>query len=217
MAAALAVMAGGWYFALAQVGPDAALVLGLLYGVFLFPHFIQPRRQPFAMWIRISVVACATALLLGWMIFPLLPRKPISEVRFDLVRVTTGEKSVVAPSLEGAGVSGELAALNIRGETHGGVEQTGGAPQNAPQIDVQLIALGPITKEAKLAIPKMGFVVYVLKGGVWTAHPSILAKDKRTLTIEPGTDPQYDGGRVKLGKEAKFSEFTWYPAIRKGQ
>ena len=217
LAAGLAVMAGGWYFALAEIGPDAALVLGLLYGVFLFPYFIQPRRQPLAMWIRIPAAACAMALFLYWIISPFLPQKPVPEVRFDLVRVTAGDKAIVAWPFEGAGVSTELAALNIRGETHGGIEQAGGAGQNAPQIDLELIALEPITKEAKLAIPKTGYVVYVLKDGVWMAHPSIVEKDKRALIIEPGVDPEYDGGRVKLGKEGKFSAFTWYPGIRKVQ
>ncbi len=217
LASGLAVMAGGWYFALAEIGPDAALVLGLLYGVFLFPYFIQPRQQPFALWIRISVVACATALFLGWIIFPFLPRKPVPEVRFDLVRVTAGDKPVVAASYEGTGISSQLAALSLRGETHGGMGGLLSSGQNAPGIDVELIALDPIMKEAKLAIPKNGYIVYVLKDGVWTAHPSIVEKDKRTLIIEPGTDARYDGGRVKLGKEGKFSAFTWYPTIPTGR
>gem|GEM_PF-6205860 len=86
-----------------------------------------------------------------------------------------------------------------------------------PQIDVEIIALEPITKEAKLAIPQSGSVVYVLKDGVWTAHPSFSKRDGRTLTIEPGTDARFDGGRLKSGGETDFEAFTWYPVIPKGQ
>ena len=74
----------------------------------------------------------------------------------------------------------------------------------------------PITNEAQLAIPETDYALYVLRNGVWTAHPSILKKDRRTLTIEPGTDPHYDGGRLTLGKETDFHSFTWYPVIPKG-
>ena len=42
-AAGLAVASAGWYMALAAIGPDAAIVFGLLYGVFLFPCFIESR------------------------------------------------------------------------------------------------------------------------------------------------------------------------------
>lgn len=216
LAAGLAVLAGGWYFALAEIGPDAALILGLLYGVFLFPHFIQPRRKPFSMWIRVPVVTCAAAVFLYWIVSPLLPRRPIPNVRYELMRVTAGDDAVVAASDEGMGISNELAALKLHGQTHGGIRGLGGSSEGSA-IDVELIALEPISKVAKLAIPKAGYVVYVLRDGVWTAHPSIIEKDKRILTIEPGIDARYDGGRVKLGKEAKFNAFTWYPTIPRGR
>jgi hypothetical protein len=107
--------------------------------------------------------------------------------------------------------------LNLRGETHGGIGSVGSSGQDAPHIDMELIALEPITKKAQLAIPKTGYVVYVLKDGTWTAYPSIQKKDKRTITVEPGTDMKYDGGRLKLGKEPDFHTFTWYPVISAGQ
>ncbi len=101
---------------------------------------------------------------------------------------------------------------------HGGIGGSfSSSGQGVPHIDVELIALEPITKEAHLAIPETGYALYVLRNGVWTAHPSILKKDRRTLTIEPGIDPHYDGGRLKLGKDRNFYSFTWYPVIPKGQ
>ena len=216
-AAGLAVMSAGWYLALAEIGPDAAIIIGLLYGVFLFPRFIQPRPQPIAMWIRIGAVSCTVALFLYWVVMPFLPTKPVPEISYNLVRVTAGERVVVAASHQGPGISNELAALNLRGETHGGIGGSVSSGQDVPHIDVELIALEPITKEVQLAVPETGYVLYVLKNGTWTAHPMVLKKDKRTLTVEPGTDLYYDGGRVKLGKEANVHAFTWYPVIPKGQ
>ena len=35
--------------------------------------------------------------------------------------------------------------------------------------------------------------------------------------IEPGNDPHYEGGRLRLGKEPDFQSFTWYPVIPKVQ
>jgi hypothetical protein len=217
-AAGLAVMGAGWYLALAAIGPDAAVVLGLLYGVFLFPRFIEPRHQPIAQWIRISIVSCATALFLYWIASPFLPHEPLAPINYDLVRITPGEKAVTATSFLGSDIAAELAALHLQGNAHGGIgDGGGGSGQNAPPIDMELIALEPITKEAKLAIPKTGHVIYILKNGVWTAHPSIVQKDKRTLTLEPGSDPRCDGGRVKLSEQEHFRAFTWYPTIPKGQ
>lgn len=216
-AAGIAVAGAGWYLALAAIGPDAALALGLIYGIFLFPRFIELRSPPIALWARICAASCATALFIFWIISPFLPRQPLANINYDLVRVTQGEKAVTSTSFLGTEVQADLAAMNLHGDTHGGIGGGGGgSDQSAPSINVELVALEPIAKEATLAIPKQGHVIYVLKGGVWTAHPSITQKDKRTLTLEPGKDPQFDGGRVKLGN-GDFQAFTWYPGIPRGQ
>jgi hypothetical protein len=197
VAAGLAVLGAGWIFALAAIGADSALILGLLYGVFLFPRFVQPRARPLPTWIRFSSVTFATLLFLYWLIFPLLPKTPIPNINYDLVRVTSGDKVVVATEYLGKDISNGMAALNLRGQTHGGI---GGAAANSgkdtPEIDVELIALEPITQKAQLAIPKTGYVIYVLKDGTWKAYPSLSGRDTRVLTIEPGTDSRYDGGRI---------------------
>jgi hypothetical protein len=57
MAGGLAVLGAGWYLALAEIGPDAAIALGLAYGVFLYPHFVQPRSEPLPIGLRIGAVA----------------------------------------------------------------------------------------------------------------------------------------------------------------
>jgi len=215
--AGLAVMGAGWYFALAAIGPDAAVILGLLYGVFLFPLFIEPSPRPLATWARISAVLCTTVLFAYWIISPFLPHRPVAEINYDLMRVTQGAEVVTSTPFLGSEVSKELAALNMRGNAHGGIGGSVGSGQSAEVIDLQLIAFEPIAKEARLAIPKTGHVVYVLHNGVWTAHPAIAERDKRTLTVEPGLDPRFDGGRVKLGKDGAFQAFTWYPVIPKGQ
>ncbi len=217
-AAGIAVAAAGWYMALAAIGPDAAMVLGLIYGVFLFPRFIESRPKLMPAWARITAVCFATALFAYWIISPWLPHEPLPPINYDLVRVTPGEKVVTSTSFLGSEIASELAVMNLRGNVHGGIGGGGGGSgQNAPPIDIELIALEPITKEAKIVIPKTGHVIYVLKNGRWTAHPSIVQKDKRTLTLEPGTDSRFDGGRVKLSEEEHFQAFTWYPVIPKGQ
>jgi hypothetical protein len=217
-AAGLAIMGAGWYLALAAIGPDAAIVLGLLYGVCLFPLFIESRLRPMPAWTRITVVCCVTALFSYWLVSPFLPHEPLPPVNYDLVRVTPGEKVVTSPSSVGLDIATDLAVMNLRGNVHGGIGGGGGgSSQNAPPIDMELIALEPITKEAKLVIPKTGHVIYVLKDGVWTAHPSIVHKDKRTLTLEPGTDSRFDGGRAKLSEQGNPQPFTWYPVIPNGQ
>ena len=216
-AAGLAVMGAGWILALAAIGPDAAVVLGLLYGVFLFPRFIEPRSRQFAAWVRITTVFCVTALFAYWIAYPFLPHQPLPDINYDIMRVTPGEKTVTPTSFLGSDMAADLLALSLRGDTHGGIGGAGGgSDQNAPAIRMELVALEPITKRATIAIPKAGHVIYVLKNGTWTAHPAIAQKDKRSLTLEPGTDPRFDGGRVKLG-EGVFHAFTWYPVISKAQ
>lgn len=153
-------------------------------------------------------------LVLDCFTFP--AKKPVPDVSYDLMRVTAGEKPIVASADERRGISDEIATLKLRGDAHGGIGGSSGSGQGVPHIDVELIAFEPITKEAQLAIPEAGYALYVLRNGVWTAHPSILKKDRRMLTIEPGTDPHYDGGRLRLGKETNFHSFTWYPVIPKG-
>ena len=147
-AAGLAVVGAGWYFALAEIGPDAAIILGLLYGVFLFPRFIQPRPQPLAMWIRMGTVFCTASLFLFWIVSAIPAAEASSRVLATISkRVTPGQDVVVAP-YHGAGISNELAALALRGQTHGGIG-TGG--RYAPHVDLELLA-EPITKERETAI-----------------------------------------------------------------
>ncbi len=153
--AGLGVLGAGWILALAEIGPDSALILGLLYGVFLFPRFIEPRPRPLPTWIRFSSVTFATLLFLYWLLFPLLPKTPAPSINYDLVRITSGDKAVVANEFLGKDISIGMAALNLRGQTHGGI---GGLAANsgkdAPTIDVELIALEAITKEARLQFPR---------------------------------------------------------------
>ncbi|MFY9748682.1 MAG: hypothetical protein WBD98_08435 [Acidobacteriaceae bacterium] len=217
IAAMLAVAAAGWYLALAAIGPYSAAGLGLLYGSLIFPRFVRPKAPPAPMWIRIGTAACASVLFLGWIFSPLLPKKPVPEVRFNLIRVTPGESPVKEPWFESKDVAAEVSALHIAGKTHGGIGGGASSGQGGPEIDVDLIALEPIGTISKLDIPKSGYVVYVLQGGKWTANPSFSKKDGRQFTIGPGNDLRFDGGKVKFGNDKEFKSFTWYPTIPKGQ
>jgi hypothetical protein len=218
IAAMFAVAAAGWYLALAAVGPYSALALGLLYGIFIFPRFVRPRTPPTATWIRIGTVACASVLFLGWIFAPLLPQKSVPGVRFDLIRVTPGETPVKQQWFESKDVAAQVAVLHITGEPHGGIGGGGASSgEGVPEIDVDLIALEAISSTSKLDIPKSGYVVYVLKGGKWTANPSFSKKDGRKFTVAPGNDPRFDGGQIKFSNDKEFKSFTWYPTIPKGQ
>ncbi len=214
VAAGLAVLGAGWYFALAVIGLDAAILLGLIYGALLFPSFVRPLPQPLPWWARIGATTVATLLLLYWMASPLLPKAPVPAVRYEVMRVASGDQAVnVSPSL-GPEISRDLAALNLRGQLRGGASGYLNATGRAvPEIDVALIALEAIATERRLPIPAKGHVIYVLKDGEWTAHPSISKKDKRTLTIMPGADAKYDGGQLKTSRESEWTAFTWYPVI----
>jgi hypothetical protein len=218
IAAMFAVAAAGWYLALAAVGPYSALALGLLYGIFIFPRFVRPRTPPTATWIRIGTVACAAVLFLGWIFAPLLPQKSVPGVRFDLIRVTPGETPVKQQWFESKDVAAQVAVLHITGEPHGGIGGGGASSgEGVPEIDVDLIALEAISSTSKLDIPKSGYVVYVLKGGKWTANPSFSKKDGRKFTVAPGNDPRFDGGQIKFSNDKEFKSFTWYPTIPKGE
>jgi hypothetical protein len=213
-AALLAVAGAGWYFAIASIGPDSAGILGIAYGVFLFPRFVPLSTSRRAAWIRVSVAVCAGGLFAYWIVMPFLPRKQRALISYDLVLLTPGNQPVTPPVWLGEDVAQEIKTLNLHGVTHGGIGSTSGSYEGAPEIHVELIALEPITAKARLSIPKQGSVVYTLQGGIWTAHPSISKTDKRTLILQPGIDPKYDGGQVQIDGEKLFS-FTWYPTISK--
>jgi hypothetical protein len=214
LAAGLAVAGAGWYFALAAIGPDTAIVIGLLYGVFLFPRFVHRNEIRSQLWLRVIVVIFATGLFLFWIARPFLPRKPIPSVALQIDRLTPSDKPFAMSDdrFLGPEISSEVASLNLSGELHGGIGQAGGG--NSQQtVSVLLIALEPITQQYKLDIPETGYVVYLLKNHVWTAHPGFQKKDKRSVILKPGVDPHCEGGEFKFGDAKEFSRFTWYPTI----
>lgn len=214
-AAVLAVAGGGWYFALAPIFPDVAGIIGLLYGTLLFPRFIYPRSRHLDMWARTACVAIAAGLLVLWMAWPFIPRTPPPQISFDLIRLTPGNQPVTVPKWQGQDVARETDLLNLRGVIHGGIGGPASSSEGGPEINVELIALESITSEARLHIPKEGYVVYVLQNGRWTPHPSVQKATKHLLIVEPGSDPRFDGGRVQIEDQSPHA-FTWYPGIPKG-
>jgi hypothetical protein len=69
-----------------------------------------------------------------------LGTKHIPDVNYNLVRVTAGDKAVVAASYQGPKLSDELATFNLRGATHSGIGGAGSSGQDAPHIDVERVA-----------------------------------------------------------------------------
>ncbi len=211
LAAGLAVAGAGWYLALAAIGPDAAMMAGLLYGVFLFPRFVFPREHYLAIWQRSIVIAAVSAAFILWIAWPLLPRNPLPGVAILVNRITPGPESVDwQPSQYFRPETwGELSNLHLTGELHGGVQSA--VSGEGQEIEVAVIALQPIDREYRVSIPASGHVVYVLHDGRFEPHPAFAKKDKRTMLLKPGVDSKWDGGEISLG--LGFSPFTWYPTI----
>ncbi len=219
LAAGFAVAGAGWYIALAQLGPDVAIVLGLIYGVFLFPRFIFMHEHHLPVWLRVGVIFVASAAFTFWIVSPLLPRKTIPQINFQLNRITPGSQvySTVTEQFLGAGVAKEVTDLGIVGEVHGGIGGSGGGRgvliDSTHPVSILLIALEPIDREFKLRLPQSGYVVYVLKDHQWKAHPAFSETDGRKLIVKPGIDSKYEGGQIKIGDDKSFSSFTWYPVV----
>jgi len=211
----MAVAAGGWYFALAAIGPDVAIILGLLYGIFLFPRFVLPRLSPIPIWGRVALIAGAAGLFVYWIVSPLLPRAPVAALNYSVERVTPGDKPVIGDVGQDKALADAVAALNLHGDVHGGIGGGVSGDTNVPAIDLEMIALEPITRKTKLLLPKTGYVVYVLDKGVWTAYPAIAKSNKRKLTVEPGTDPSHEGAKVTIDDAPGSDAFIWYPVISK--
>ena len=57
---------------------------------------------------------------------PFLPKKPVPDVSYHLMRVTAGEKPIVASADERRGISDEIATLKLRGDAHGGIGGSSG-------------------------------------------------------------------------------------------
>ena len=218
LAAGLAVAGAGWYFALAEIGPDVAMLFGLIYGAFLFPRFVFLRERRLPMWLRAGVISLTSAAFIFWIVSPLLPHKPIPQINFQLNRITPGNQvySKVTEQFLGAGIAKEVAGLGIVGDVHGGIGGGGGGGGGGDSrhpLNVLLIALEPIDREFKLQLPQSGYVVYVLKDHQWIAHPVFSKVDRRKLIVKPGIDSKYEGGQIKIGDEKSFSSFTWYPVV----
>jgi hypothetical protein len=216
VAAGLAVAGAGWYLALAEIGPDVALMFGLLYGICLFPRFVYSREKVLPTWLRASSIMIAFAAFAYWLALPFLPHKPIPSISLQVMRITPGTKAFRIKDAEflGQDIPKQANELELVGDAHGGIGQTGGT-NSTLQINVLLIALEPIDREYKLRLPKTGSVVYVLKDHQWIAHPGFSEADARKLLVEPGIDTKYDGGQIKLGDAKSFSSFTWYPTLPK--
>jgi hypothetical protein len=212
--AGLAIAGAGWYLALAPVGPDVAMGVALLYGIILFPRFVvsQKRRPP--VWLRVLAVSASVALFGYWIVSPFLPRKALPSLVIQLDRLTPSDDNyrIGDSRFLGEDVQREVAKLGLKGQMHGGIGSSVGSSEE-PKVDALLVALEPIVHEAKLALPAHGYVVYVLRAGQWTPYPSFQDKDSRKLLVEPGIDKQFEGGRIKIGDQQDFSNFTWYPTV----
>jgi hypothetical protein len=214
LAAGLAVLGAGWYIALAPIGSYAAATIGLLYGIFLFPKSLHPRTKELAVLWRYSLTSAASLSVIGWLLFPLLPRKPVPEINYQLDRLVSSEErtEMTVPSWLGTEIPIEASKLGLHGTLHSGIGGAG-ASSDSSSINILLIAQEPIRQEYSLELPAQGYVVYTLQNGAWTPHPALIKKDKRRLRVLPGLDPKFEGGRTQIGDSFDPTPFTWYPTI----
>jgi MFS family permease len=213
--AGLAVAGAGWYVALAELGPDVAIGIGFVYGIFFFSRFVHSGGWRLPIWIRIFSISGSFALFVFWIVSPFLPRKPVHPLSVQLNRLTPGDSAYLIKDERplGADISRQVALLGLRGDIHGGSGSFAGGGNSEQPTDVLLIATEPISQTYRLAIPNEGYAVYLLKDHQWTVYPAIKATDKRQILIEPGVDRVFEGGRLRISDEKDFSSFTWYPTI----
>lgn len=215
LAAGLLMEGAGWMIAMSALGVYIAAGCGLLWGLLVMPALMSPREQYFPTTLRIAFPLLLDSAAVLYLIYPLIPKTPVAPVTFELNRVTNGGDLVRAdktPYLKPE-TQAEIDGLNLHGEIHGGVQSSQGTDGN--DVDVVVLALQPIDREYKLDVPAQGHVVYVLANGTLTPHPALSKIEEEHIWIEPGKDAIYDGGKVKVGSNAKFYVFTWYPAIRR--
>ena len=163
------------------------------------------------------MVTAASGLFLTWILWPFLPREPVPTLNLELVRLSAGEKpySLTNDRIWGDDLAAEVKRLSLHGEAHGGIGSFSGGTGNT-RIGVLLIALEPIDQEYRLALPKEGYVVYVLQNHHWTPHPDLQGGTRGAVVLKPDGNSAFDGGLLRVRDEKNFSPFTWYPPIPRG-
>lgn len=215
----IGVAAAGWYIALSPVGPESAAIAGLIYGVAFFPRLVVPREKRPPLLIRVISAIVLPALVLLWVIWPLLPKTPIPRLSYSVVRITPGPRSVVEQLQPGDRqvIGAFLEPLHLTGEMHGGIGGTASGDDKVPSIQANFYLMEPIKVEVDLPMPKTGAVVYVLQSGHWSSEPSNFVHGKQILHIRPlqshmGREGMNEGAEVRLSDE-KFYPFHFYPVI----
>lgn len=216
LSAGLLMEGAGWMIAIAAAGVYLAALSGLLWGIFVLPSFVRSGlyKLPTSARILLPAVLCGSGLFV--LIRPLLPNKPEPGINFELERITPSERSPNwAPSeFFKKETWSDLQHLHLSGDLHGGTQI--GMPGTSPDsVDVVVIALEPIKREYKIAIPQSGHVIYLLRNGALESYPQDPKTDGRQFVIKPGVDDRYEGGQVKDPGWDKFNSFTWYPTIPK--
>jgi hypothetical protein len=215
IAAGLLMAGAGWMIAIASVGVYVASGCGLLWGLLAMPALVRPRDARLPMAVRLALPLLLSSAAVLYLIYPLIPKKPIAPITFELSRITDGADVVRADKTEylKPETQAEINGLNLHGEVHGGIQSTQGT--NSGDVDVVVLAFQRIDHEYMLDVPAQGHVVSVLANGKLTPHPTLSKLEKAHIWIEPGVDATYDGGKIRVGSEGKLSAFTWNPAIRR--
>jgi hypothetical protein len=208
------LMAGvGWMIAIAPIAVYLAAGCGLLWGALLLPAWHIPREHPLPLPLRIGAVLLCCGGGVFYLLRPFLPRKPIPPVNLSVIRITPSSSEV---DWKPSGYFSqqtwtELNNLHLHGDIHGGIQS--GISGDGEAIDIAVIALQPIDRKYKIAVPASGHVVYVLDHNTLTPHPALPSKDDRSFTLKPGADKALEGGTLRPSNLDKDETFTWYPTI----
>jgi len=203
----------GWMIAIAPIGVYLAAGCGLLWGVLLLPAWYAPREHTIPLWLRIGAVLLCCGGGIFYLLRPFLPRKPTPPINLSIVRITpsAGEVDWTPSEFFSQQTWTELNNLHLHGDIHGGIQS--GTSGEGETVDIAVIALQPINRKYKIAVPASGHVVYVLDHDTLTPHPAFSSKDDRSFTLKPGEDKTLDGGTLRPSDFDKDETFTWSPAI----
>lgn len=214
----LLMASAGWMIAISALGVYIAAGSGLMWGVLILPLLVVKKQRQLPLAVRVSLPVTLVGIAMYFLIYPLLPHKPVPGITFEANRVTQGEEPI-SPDHTAyfrPETWNELDSLHLKGDFHGGFQVANASSDDSKNIQVMLVALQPIDHEYTLQVPEAGYVVYVLEGDRLTPHPAFSKADRRTINIKPGSDSKYEGGEVEITSvEKNFVPFTWYPTIKK--
>jgi len=209
----LGIEASGWYIAISSVGVFGGALLGLAYGTILLPRFAVIRaevRRSVWRWIAIAAV---TAVLISWIVYPLVPDRDAQSLEVQVMRLVAGPEQL---TVENTGLTtseiGILRSIGLHGKLLGGIQSfSGGGNKQARAL---IIVSSPLSAKVTLREPRAISVVYVQEGDSWNMYPANAPTLRKTITLTNAAG-EYEGLSVAIEPIIGTAHsFTWYPPIK---